>query len=271
MRDPVSFLTDMRYDFLDVRSQAEAVASEPMAVDGVASRRSRILIVEDEPSIRDLILYPLETEGCDTEWCGTGAEALQRIDAARYDLIILDVGLPDIDGFEICRAIRKRDETPIVFLTARSDEIDRVVGLELGGDDYVTKPFSPRELAARVRAILRRCQRPRGEPAAGRSAPESESERFRHDEVRCTIHYLGIPLELSRCEYRLLLTFLAAPGRVFTRAQLMDAAWDDPESSMERTVDAHIKAIRSKLRLVGDGADPIRTHRGLGYSLVEEE
>jgi two-component system catabolic regulation response regulator CreB len=140
--------------------------------------------------------------------------------------------------------------------------VDRVVGLELGGDDYMTKPFSPRELTARVRAVLRRSN---GE---GGAAPVSAV--WRHDEARCRISYRARPLDLTRNEYRLLRTLLAQPGRVFSRDQLMEAAWEDPGAALDRTVDAHIKLLRAKLRAVAPGADPLVTHRGLGYSLREE-
>jgi two-component system catabolic regulation response regulator CreB len=221
--------------------------------------RPRILVVEDEPSIRDAIQYALESEGCEVDCRGTGGEALAFVDAGPCDLVVLDVGLPDINGFDVCRRLRARHSLPVLFLTARSDEIDRVVGLEIGGDDYVTKPFSPRELSARVRAILRRAGNATQTPAA--AAP------FEVDAERCAIRYHGAPLALSRYEYRLLAALVARPGRVFSRAQLMDAAWEEPEASMERTVDTHIKALRAKLRAVRPDVDPIRTHRGFGYSL----
>jgi two-component system catabolic regulation response regulator CreB len=223
------------------------------------SARPRILVVEDEPSIRDAIQYALESEGCDVDCRGTGGEALAFIDSEFCDLVVLDVGLPDINGFDVCRRLRARHSLPVLFLTARSDEIDRVVGLEIGGDDYVTKPFSPRELSARVRAILRR---------AGNAAPAmAAGAPFEVDAARCAIRYHGAPLALSRYEYRLLAALVAKPGRVFSRAQLMDAAWEEPEASMERTVDTHIKSVRAKLRAVRPDVDPIRTHRGFGYSL----
>jgi two-component system catabolic regulation response regulator CreB len=177
---------------------------------------------------------------------------------------VLDVGLPDIGGFDLCREIRKRFELPILFLTARAGEIDRVVGLEIGADDYVVKPFSPRELAARIKAILRRTSAPAA--AAGPSA----SFPFRHDEERRVIAYSGSPLELSRYEYRLLAVLMEKPGRVWSREQLMGKAWDSPESSLDRTVDAHIKSLRTKLREIRPDIDPIRTHRGMGYSLKED-
>jgi two-component system, OmpR family, catabolic regulation response regulator CreB len=255
----------------------------------------RILIVEDEPSIVDTIQFPLETDGCMTESCGTGGEALSLLAKERFDLVVLDVGLPDMTGFEVCRRIRATSNVPILFLTARSEEIDRVVGLEIGGDDYVSKPFRPRELSARIRAILRRASE-RGvhsyptvptESAssglAGSRPSEAEAEARQRsiesgavqralsiDQQRKVILYFGERLTLSRYEFRLLEILASAPGRVYSRAQLMEAAWEEPEASMERTVDAHIKSLRSKLRQVRPEIDAIRTHRGFGYSLLEE-
>jgi two-component system, OmpR family, catabolic regulation response regulator CreB len=222
----------------------------------------RILVVEDEPSIRDAIQYAIESDGCDVKCCGTSGEALAQLDTNAFDLVVLDVGLPDLNGFDTCRKLRERHTLPVLFLTARSDEIDRVVGLEIGGDDYVTKPFSPRELSARVRAILRRTGPASVPPAQNGSVFEIDTERI-------VIRYQGTPLDLSRYEYRLLAALIARPGRVFTRAQLMDAAWEEPEASMERTVDTHIKSLRAKLHAVRADTDPIRTHRGFGYSLEQ--
>ena len=224
---------------------------------------AQILVVEDEPSIRDNIQYALEQEGFEVVWCGTGGEALSRLkDEAEPDLIVLDVGLPDMSGFDVCREIRRDHKTPVLFLTARADEVDRIVGLEIGGDDYVPKPFSPRELAARVRAILRRTS----------DSPKEEATSFSIggfviDEARFSIRYQEQALELGRYEFRLLATLARQPGRVYTRAQLMDAAWEEPDASMERTVDAHVKSLRAKLRAVDPDQDPIQTHRGIGYSL----
>src|SRR5215469_2302903 len=243
----------------------------------------RILIVEDEPSIVDTIQFPLETDGCSTESCSTGGEALSLLAKETFDLVVLDVGLPDMTGFEVCRRIRTTSNLPILFLTARSEEIDRVVGLEIGGDDYVSKPFRPRELSARIRAILRRTseQRPlsaarpiRSEPLDNSVATDTETGARQRalsiDQQRKVILYFGERLTLSRYEFRLLEILASSPGRVYSRAQLMEAAWEEPEASMERTVDAHIKSLRSKLRQVRPEIDAIRTHRGFGYSLLEE-
>lgn len=224
-----------------------------------------ILVVEDEPAIADTLVYALKTEGFDPHWCRTGDAALTAIVERTFDLVILDVGLPDVSGFDVCKSIRAKSAVPILFLTARNAEIDRIVGLEIGGDDYVAKPFSPREITARVRAILRRTQ--------SNDSPDSrrviEVGKLTVDLERCQARWGGAVLELTRYEFRLLGVFAARPGRVFTREQLMEQAWEDPGASLDRTVDAHIKTLRAKLRAVAGEVDCIRTHRGLGYSLRE--
>ncbi|MES2695606.1 MAG: two-component system response regulator CreB [Verrucomicrobiota bacterium] len=245
--------------------------------------RPKILVVEDEPAIADTIVYALKTEGFEPTWRTTGREGLAALAEAKFALVVLDVGLPDGTGFDVCKTIRTRSAVPVLFLTARNTELDRVLGLELGGDDYLTKPFSPRELTARIKAILRRTNgngstpveatgaasagsAPKGTaPTAGASTPAE----FAVDEERCAIRYRGTALDLTRNEYRLLKTLVAKPGRVFSREQLLQAAWDDPGASLDRTVDAHVKTVRAKLRVVAPEEDPIQTHRGLGYSLRE--
>ncbi len=232
--------------------------------------RPRILVIEDEPAIADTLLYALRTEGFAPEWCGTGREGLARLAADTFALVVLDVGLPDGSGFDFCKEIRRRSAIPVLFLTARNSELDRVLGLELGGDDYLVKPFSPRELTARVKAVLRRTGTAGAAVAASNAsaslAPEPE---WQVDDERCRISFRGRALELTRYEFRLLRVLVARPGRVFTREQLMSAAWEEPEASLDRTVDAHIKTLRAKVRAVVPDADPIQTHRGLGYSLRE--
>lgn len=239
----------------------------------MAATPPTILVVEDEASIAETIVYALKTEGFDPQWKTTGGEAIQVLAQIPVALIVLDLGLPDMSGFDVCREIRRRSNVPVIFLTARATEIDRIVGLELGADDYLAKPFSPRELTARVRAILRRT----AGGSSSSSAPTSEAAtagdstpRWQHDRERCRIHYGGKVLDLTRNEYRLLSALLGAPGRVFSRDQLMAMAWDDPGAAMDRTVDAHIKSLRAKLRDVSPDDDPIVTHRGLGYSLRED-
>jgi len=228
----------------------------------MTAKRPTVLVVEDEPPIAETIIYALKTEGFAPIWHATGREALATLQRQPVALVVLDVGLPDLSGFDVCRELRRTHTVPVIFLTARSGEVDKVVGLELGADDYLAKPFSPRELTARVRAILRRTQAP--------TAAAPPVAVWQHDEERCRITYRGQALELTRNEYRLLAVLVSAPGRVFSRDQLMEAAWPDPGAAMDRTVDAHIKLLRGKLRAAAPAADPIITHRGLGYALREE-
>jgi len=226
------------------------------------SEKGRILIVEDEQAIADTLIYALRTEGFETEHYLLGRDGLATIARGGVDLLILDIGLPDINGFDLCRELRRTSELPVLFLTARGDEIDRIVGLELGADDYVVKPFSPREVAVRVRIILRRSQ-----PGSGTRRGGGKTGPFSVDERSRAIRYHGEVLDLTRYEYELLAILIGAPGRVFTRGQLMQQVWTHPEHSLERTVDTHIKTLRGKLRAVRPDAEPIRTHRGIGYSL----
>ncbi|HYX38118.1 MAG TPA: two-component system response regulator CreB [Oligoflexus sp.] len=221
---------------------------------------SRIMLVEDEEAIAQTLLYALETEGFTTTWVRLGHEALASFAAQDIRLMILDVGLPDINGFELCREIRRHSEVPILFLTARHGEIDRVLGLELGGDDYVTKPFSPREVVARVRRILKR-----SEPKAQQEPLPASSLEVSVAHGRAVYH--GVQLRLTRYELLLLSVLHSQPGRIFSRGVLMDAVWTDALDTDERTVDTHIKTLRAKLREIKPELDPIQTHRGLGYSL----
>jgi two-component system, OmpR family, catabolic regulation response regulator CreB len=227
----------------------------------------RILVVEDEPAIADTISYALSTDGYEPLWRTTGEAALQ-VAADNISLIILDVGLPDINGFELYKKLARVTDAPVIFLTARADEVDRVVGLELGADDYISKPFSPRELTARVRTILRRFAK--AQQAAPSPPAPAGRQPFHLDDERKSIAYFGVPLELSRYEYRVLKVLIARPGRVFSREELLYQAWDEPEASYDRTVDAHIKMIRAKLKAVRPEIEAIRTHRGSGYSLRED-
>lgn len=223
---------------------------------------AHILIVEDEAAIADTLIYALQGEGFTTRWLSLAGEALALQAREPADLWILDVGLPDMSGFEACKQLRRSSEVPVLFLTARDSEIDRVVGLEIGADDYVSKPFSPREVAARVKAILKRLQ-PRVPPTAEPPA----AGPFRFDELRQQIHYHGQLLPLTRHELKLLAVLLSQPERVFSREQLLDATGVSAEAGYERTVDSHIRSLRAKLREVHEGSEAIQTHRGLGYSL----
>jgi two-component system catabolic regulation response regulator CreB len=219
-----------------------------------------ILLVEDESAIADTVLYALRAEGFEARHCLTGQDALRAAGGDTFDLAILDVGLPDIGGFALCRELRRARDLPVIFLTARDAEMDRVLGLELGADDYVVKPFSPRELVARVRVVLRRMQHHAATAGATAGA-------FEHDAEGRRVRFHGHALDLTRYEYGLLAALLARPGAVLSRAQLMDRVWGDALDSGDRTVDTHIKTLRAKLRALAPDSDPIRTHRSLGYSL----
>ena len=225
-----------------------------------------ILLVEDDRPIAENVILALAREGLECHHVVLAAEALALLRGSSFDLAILDVGLPDGNGFDLCRTVRGFSDIPIIFLTARADEIDRVVGLEIGADDYVLKPFSPRELAARVKTILRRSQRTAVPLGASVNCP---SPLVQVDEERARISYRGQPLELSRTEFLMLKALATRPEKVFSRAELMDAA-GLAEASLERSVDTHIKALRAKLAAHAPDADPIRTHRGMGYSLARE-
>jgi two-component system catabolic regulation response regulator CreB len=230
-----------------------------------------ILIVEDEQAIADSIAYALRTDGFAPLHVTLGEQALAAMRAQPAPaLVVLDVGLPDMSGLEVCRRMRQFSDAPIIFLTARSDEIDRVVGLEIGADDYVTKPFSPRELVARIRVILRRMTPRDGLPGAvdAAAAQAQAAPAFELRALEARILFRGQPLDLTRYEYLLLKTLLDHPSHVLSRSQLMDRVWTDAPDTLERTVDAHVKSLRAKLRLIDADADPILTHRGMGYSLA---
>ncbi len=250
-----------------------------MTGEGSVARPS-ILLVDDEPAIAEAVGFALQAEGFRTRHCATGEDCLAALSREAPALVLLDVGLPDGSGFGLFGRIRERSAVPVVFLTARKEEIDRVVGLEMGADDYIVKPFSLRELVARVRGVLRRgAPQPaapapgapaRGAPARGAPAPGAVRQvvgAFEHDGERRRFGFRGRPLDLTLHEYRLLEVLLRHPGRVFTRGQLLEAAWEAPDHRLDRTVDSHVKSLRAKLRDVDAGSDPIRTHRGMGYSI----
>ncbi len=251
-----------------------------------------ILLVEDDPAIAEPLHYALSREGWQVTWLTTGQAALQALCTQTFDALILDVGLPDMNGFDLCRQIRQHYTTPLLFLTARNDQIDRIVGLEIGADDYCAKPFSPREIISRINAIWRRMQTPAPLTTAHSSTPLAASSiaasptaaptdglspsalqdqaiawgAWRFDPALCQVHYQHQPLTLTPYELRLLLVFLNHPERVLSRGHLMAHAWEHPDHSLERTIDSHIKTLRQKLRMI-DAEDPIITHRGLGYRL----
>jgi len=204
----------------------------------------KILLVEDESAIADTVIYALETEGFQVKWLSLGMDALADLQQhTDYSLMILDVGLPDTNGFDLCKEIRRSSDIPIIFLTARNEEIDRIVGLEIGADDYITKPFSPRELSARVKVILKRVNH------SSQQTPDQISNiTFSVDQQRALISYLGQPLDLTRYEFLILKKLLHQPERVFTREQIIFEVWSEPHASMDRAVDTHIKTLRQKLK-----------------------
>jgi two-component system response regulator BaeR len=222
---------------------------------------TRILIVEDEQDIASVLQDYLQHEGYETEHIADGQLALERIQAAPPDLTLLDVMLPRLDGLSVLRGARARSNAPVIMLTARTEEIDRLVGLELGADDYVCKPFSPREVVARVRAVLRRSAH-----AADLTAVPSA---LALDESQWSACLHGAPLNLTRREFRLLQALARHPGRIFSRGQLLDLAYEPVDDVTERAVDSHIKNLRRKLAMVSPSHEWIRSVYGIGFSLEE--
>ena len=221
----------------------------------------KILVVDDDPHIREVVMFALEKAGMKVLQAADGKEALQLAQTASPDLIVLDISMPELDGLEVCRQLRKTDDTPILFLSSRDEEIDRIIGLELGGDDYVTKPFSPRELVARINAILKRKS-----PAPGDKQKNLSHGSISIDTASYTATCLGKQVPLTATEFMLLLALLRHPGKVFTRDELMDNAYDGNITVSDRTIDSHIRRIRSKFAACGL-ADVIATNHGIGYKI----
>lgn len=223
----------------------------------------KILVVDDDPHIREVIGFALEKAGMRVTAAKDGGEALGLFAQNPPDLVVLDIGMPEIDGLEVCRRIRKTAETPILFLSARDEEIDRVIGLEIGGDDYVTKPFSPRELVARVNAILKRAHG----AARAEDKPKSLAQgalKMALTEHRATLGDDELPL--TAIEFSILKTFLARPRQVFTREQILDAAYGGAIHVSDRTIDSHIRNIRAKCAAAGC-ASAVETVHGVGFKL----
>lgn len=223
---------------------------------------AHILLVEDDDGMRVLVGRILRESGFRVTGCRGGAEMWSLLPDTPVDLVLLDVMLPGASGFDLLRALRAKGTVPVIMLSARNEEADRVLGLELGADDYVAKPFSPRELAARVKGLLRRAS-----PAQAPVAATPHAGPFHDDTVGQRMHFNGQPLALTRREYRLLSTLLAGAGRIHSRDSLLAAAWGDDSDSTDRTIDTHIKTLRAKLRAIDAGCDYITTHRGMGYCL----
>jgi two-component system OmpR family response regulator len=219
---------------------------------------ARVLIVDDDPALREVVRIALARAGFETGEAADGPAALAYCAASPPDLIVLDVMLPDMDGTDVCRTLRRRSAVPILFLSSRDDEVDKIVGLEIGGDDYVVKPFSPRELVARVRVLLRR------------GTPEAPANLLRHGRLALDLETLrvtwdGTELALSATELGVLRTLMTRPGRVFSRDELMDRAYATERVVSDRTIDSHVRRVRAKFAALG--ADPVETLPGFGYRL----
>jgi len=228
----------------------------------MSSEAPRILLVDDEQSVQTLLTYPLRKEGYEVIAARTGKEALDRFRDGQFDLVVLDVMLPEVDGFDVCRQLRARSSVPIIMLTAKAEELDKVLGLELGADDYITKPFSMREFRSRVKAVLRRA-----ELARNGDAPE---EPLVHgdlavDFAKRSVELRGEPIRLTYVEFEILSTLARSPGRVFSRSMLLERLWGDSSYRDPRTIDVHIRHLREKLELDPAAPELIFTVRGVGY------
>ena len=223
---------------------------------------STILLVDDEDAIQKLLTYPLEKEGFRVVQARDGEEALSRFASERIDLVVLDIMLPKLDGLEVCKRLRQTSSVPIIMLTARDDELDKVLGLELGADDYITKPFSIREFRSRIRALLRRAAAPR------QGTPEEdviETDGMKIDVPRRTVEVDSRIVQLTYVEFELLRTLASNPGRVFTRQALLEALWGGSQYREPRTIDVHVRHLREKLERNPAEPELIFTVRGVGY------
>lgn len=224
---------------------------------------AEILVVDDDPNLREVVRYALSRGGFQVREARDGVEALRELDRKAPDLVVLDITMPELDGIETCKAIRQRGRTPVIFLSSRDEELDRVLGLELGGDDYLTKPFSTRELVARVKAVLRRAAPP---PPEEEGPVSLAAAGIRLDLVAHRAFVAEAEIELTVTEFAILAALLRRPGRAFTREELVDRAYGEGHHLADRTLDSHIRRIRSKIR--EHGPDPIETVHGLGYRLT---
>jgi DNA-binding response OmpR family regulator len=223
---------------------------------------STILLVDDEDSVQKLLAYPLEREGFRVLQARDGQEALDRFASEHVDLVVLDVMLPKLDGLEVCKRLRAESEVPIIMLTARDDELDKVLGLELGADDYITKPFSIREFRSRVRALLRRVAAPR---PASNDESTIDAGRIRIDLARRTVEVDGSPVQLTYVEFELLRTLASSPGVVFSRQRLLESLWGGSDYREPRTIDVHVRHLREKLEADPSEPQHLQTVRGAGY------
>jgi DNA-binding response OmpR family regulator len=236
----------------------------------VADRSARILLVDDEQSIQTLLSYPLRKEGYDVVHATDGRHALDRFEEQPFDLVVLDLMLPKVDGLEVCRQLRSRSAVPIIMLTAKSEEIDKVVGLELGADDYITKPFSLREFSSRIKAALRRAEMSYQSEAGLDEAP-LDVHGLRIDFAKRSVRIRGNDAELTFVEFEILTALARAPGRVFTRDMLLSRIWGDSAYRDPRTIDVHIRHLREKIEREPKDPEYLFTVRGVGYRFRDTE
>jgi DNA-binding response OmpR family regulator len=233
----------------------------------------RILLADDEQSIQTLLSYPLQKDGYDVVRASDGREALQRFAEQPFDLVVLDVMMPRMDGLEVCRRLRAKSSVPIIMLTAKAEEIDKVLGLELGADDYITKPFSMREFRSRVKAALRRGEMSRSaeEPAAADEEPPLERHGLRIDFAKRSVRVHGREVRTTYVEFEILAALARSPGRVFTRDMLLTRIWGDSAYRDPRTIDVHIRHLREKLEADAKEPEYLFTVRGVGYRFRDTE
>jgi DNA-binding response OmpR family regulator len=222
----------------------------------------RILLVDDEESVQKLLSYPLRSDGYEVVAAADGQEALDRFDEGTFDLVVLDVMLPRVDGFDVCRKLRARSAVPIIMLTAKAEEFDKVLGLELGADDYITKPFSMREFRSRVKAVLRRAELVRGDDNGDEPLVQGE---LAVDFSKRQVEVRGDPVRLTYVEFEILSSLARAPGRVFSRTMLLERLWGDSQYRDPRTIDVHIRHLREKLERDPKSPEYLFTVRGVGY------
>jgi DNA-binding response OmpR family regulator len=228
-----------------------------------------ILLVDDEDAVRTVLTFPLEKDGYVVVQAGDGEEALRRFAEQSIDLVVLDLMLPRLDGLEVCKRLRATSTVPIIMLTARDDELDKVLGLELGADDYITKPFSIREFRSRVRALLRRARQPH--VPVDDTDPRIEANGLAIDLSRRTVEVRGKPVTLTYVEFELLRTLAASPGRVFSRRMLLEALWKSADYRDPRTIDVHVRHLREKLEAEPREPEYILTVRGVGYRFRDSQ
>ena len=229
----------------------------------------RILLVDDEQSIQTLLSFPLRKDGYEVVQATDGREALARFSETAFDLVVLDVMLPRVDGLEVCRRMRARSSVPIIMLTAKAEEIDKVLGLELGADDYITKPFSMREFRSRVKAALRRASMARREPSAGEEPLEVHELRI--DPAKRAVEVRGAGVQTTYVEFEILVALATSPGRVWTRDMLLTRIWGDSAYRDQRTIDVHIRHLREKIERDPKDPEYLFTVRGVGYRFRDTE